>query len=227
VIVHPLLGGPRDSVAMKLYNRPFHWWGDMWTKPGTRTLEDLIDQGVLDSAKADWLVNHIRTGKSLLVAAEASRAGKSTLAYALLQKLPGNRERIYIRGTFEPFDWLKGSKPEDVVLLVNEFSPDLPVYCWGAAAKRVLELSSQGYQVIGCMHGLSVAAVMDQLSFPAVGATPAEVASLDAIAFRNASLDLGHRFNGVSEIDMLGFDSETNELTSTPLCLNSKDLPVR
>lgn len=212
---------------MKLYNRPFHWWGDMWTKPSTRSLEDLIEQGVLTQFEADWLVTHIQTGGSLLVAAEASRSGKSTLAYALLEKLPVERERIYIRGTFEPFDWVMTARPEDVVLLVNEFSPDLPVYCWGLAAKRVLELSLQGYQVIGCMHGLDTAAITTQLSDPAVGATAAEIASLDAIAFRNAELALGNRFNSLSAINLLSEDRELETVISTELVISEHDLPVR
>ncbi|HQY31460.1 MAG TPA: hypothetical protein PK691_09240, partial [Thermomicrobiales bacterium] len=90
---------------MKLHNRPFHWWGDIWTKPSTRSLSDLLEQHVLQQSEADWLIDHIGAGRSLIVATEASRAGKSTLAHALLEETPANRERIYIRGTYEPFDW--------------------------------------------------------------------------------------------------------------------------
>jgi hypothetical protein len=212
---------------MKLYNRPFHWWGDMWTKPGTRSLTDLVDQAVLTEAEAGWLVDHIRSGRSLVVAAEASRSGKSTLANALLETLTPERERIFIRGNYEPFDWLMTAQPERVVLLVNEFSPDLPVYCWGTAAKRILELSFQGYQVIGCMHGLTTESIAAQLTDPAVGATPQEVASLDAIAFRNAELALGHRFNSLSEIDLLSYDSQAEVLIVEPLSLLAGNLPER
>ena len=198
---------------MKLYHRPFHWWGDCWAKPSSRTLADLVEQLVLTPSQRDWLVAHLRSGGSLVVAAEESRSGKSTLAHALIDAVPPGRERIYVRGSYEPFDWVDSITPGNTTILVNEISPHLPVYSWGPSARRVLELAESGFQVLASMHGERPEQVTADLTSTSVGATAAQVAALDVIVFRNSDLAMGKRFNSVSSIWKLGYDPDHNKIT--------------
>ena len=100
----------------------------------TPTDADLIAQGVINAEKVAWLADHVRRGRSVVVAALRSGTGKSTLAHALIAEVDPERSRVYVRGSYEPFDWLASSDPNRTTILVNEISDHLPVYCWGVCA---------------------------------------------------------------------------------------------
>src|SRR6185436_9488690 len=120
------------------WEQPFAWWGPPWARPNLLSLADLIAQGVINAEKVAWLADHVRRGRSVVVAALRSGTGKSTLAHALIAEVDPERSRVYVRGSYEPFDWLASSDPNRTTILVNEISDHLPVYCWGVCAKRVL-----------------------------------------------------------------------------------------
>lgn len=162
---------------MASYNHPYHWWGDPWTTPNPMSLTELVETGVLTDSECDWLVDYIRQGGSLIVSAAGSNAGKSTLALALLDALSPSRERIYIRGTYEPFDWLPTADPTSTTLLVNEISPNLPIYCWGETATKVIALSGQGFQVIASMHATDTIDIAQQLTSQPINAKASDLAS--------------------------------------------------
>ena len=210
---------------MHLYERPYYWWGDVWSKPAPRSLGDLQHEGILGEAEASWLVGHIGSGGSLIVAAEKSRVGKSTLAWALTDAIASSRIRIFIRGNHEPFDWVRSIGPDRATLLVNEFSSDLPVYCWGSCAKRVLTLAKDGYQVLGCMHGQSVDDIATTLRGPAIGATAGEIASLNVVAFRNTDAAPGQRLTRLTSVARMVADDE-GTIRAEPAIVSNGDLPV-
>ena len=139
-------------VEMRPWERPYWWWGDPWAPASTMSLEDLVAAGVLTAGQSRDLIRRVTAGGSVVIAAAESGAGKSTLARALIDCLPSERHRIYIRGNHEPFDWVDVIPAERGTLLVNEFSPHLPTYCWGETARRVLDLVRSGYQLIATIH---------------------------------------------------------------------------
>jgi hypothetical protein len=144
---------PADApVEMRPWERPYWWWGDPWAPASTMSLEDLVGAAVLTAGQSRDLIRRVTAGGSVVIAAAESGAGKSTVARALIDCLPPERHRIYIRGNHEPFDWVDLIPPEQGTLLVNEFSPHLPTYCWGDTARRVLDLVRSGYQLIATTH---------------------------------------------------------------------------
>ena len=136
---------------------------------------------MLDLDVADALRRAVQAGESVVVAAEPSRVGKSTLADALVQELPAGAERVYIRGCYETFAFADNVGAARMALLVNEISPHLPTYLWGAAARRLLRLARDGAQVIGTIHASTPDDVVYQLSRQPVGATPDEIAALGTL----------------------------------------------
>jgi hypothetical protein len=100
---------------------------------------------------------------SLIVAAAPPLAGKSTTLTALLDFLPPDTERVYLRGLAEPFDFVGQVKPADSYLLCNEISPDLPTYLWGRKVLRLFELMREGYPMASTMHAGSAEEVVGLL----------------------------------------------------------------
>lgn len=184
--MHPDEASFRDELEwqrLPSWQEPFHWWGPSWNRAQPRRLDELVEDGVLDHATAATLVRAVHGGESIIVAAEPSRVGKSTLAAALVAELPEETEHIYIRGSFETFDFAGERDASRRALLVNEFSPHLPIYLWGGAARRVLQLAGEGAQVIGTIHASAPEEVIYQLSRQPIGATPAEIAALGTLVF--------------------------------------------
>lgn len=135
---------------------PFYWWGPVWVSPERRTLPWLIKQKMLTPHAAALLLTMLRARRSLVVISEQGAAGKSTLLSALLDRLPPPPARIYLRGAYEPFDFVGQTEPGSSVILINELSPHLPIYLWGPPVKRALELGVGGYQLMATSHGRSV-----------------------------------------------------------------------
>jgi len=195
---------------MCAWERPYWWWGDPWAPACSRSLEELIAAGLVTAGDARALAKHVAAGGSLVIAAEASGAGKSTLACALIDCLPPGRERIYIRGNHEPFDWIDVIRPEHGTLLVNEFSPHLPTYCWGDTARRVLDLVRDGYQLIATTH----AATADEAAM-----TLASQSSLSAPEIQSLADILT-----LAPVDLLGLRRPAGRVARDPRI--SADLPV-
>lgn len=182
--MHPDEASFRDELEWRRlppWHAPFHWWGPSWNRAQPRRLDELVEDGVLDHGTAATLVRAVHGGESIIVAAEPSRVGKSTLAAALVAELPEETEHIYIRGSFETFDFAGERDASRRALLVNEFSPHLPIYLWGGAARRVLQLAGESAQVMGTIHASAPEEVIYQLSRQPIGATPAEIAALGMV----------------------------------------------
>src|ERR671937_5478 len=104
---------------LRSYDEPFGWWGPVWSAPGPRSVGNLIADGILTAEAAALLSILLERRASLIVAAGPSGAGKTTLLTALLDFLPAETRRIYVRGCYEPFDFLETTDPAHSALLVN------------------------------------------------------------------------------------------------------------
>lgn len=195
------------AVAAKPGTQPFHWWGLPWTSPNPRTLAELVEHGTVRPTTAQFLAEHVRRGGSITVAAGASGAGKSTLAHALSAEIPPNRVRVYIRGRYEPFEWLGSTQPCTTTILVNEISPHLPVYCWGEQARTVLQLAVSSYQVVATLHAASIDELRGLLQAPPICASETEVVALNLVVFLDTYADSGttqYRIASIVQLEMLG-----------------------
>jgi type IV secretory pathway ATPase VirB11/archaellum biosynthesis ATPase len=107
---------------------------------------------VLSADLAALLAELVARRASIVVAAGPSGAGKTTLLTALLDALPPETRRVYLRGCYEPFDFLAATEPGRTALLVNEISGHLPIYLWGPGVRRLLEARQAGYQFAATAH---------------------------------------------------------------------------
>lgn len=137
-------GQPRDE--------PFYWWGPVWAPQHSRTLTQLVNQELLSAREAAVLAVLYRRGASLFVISRTSGACKSTLLDAIVQSGSQYRDRIYLRGSYETFDFLDGVDVRRCCLLVNEISPHLPIYLWGGGVGRFLHAAAAGYQLCATSH---------------------------------------------------------------------------
>jgi hypothetical protein len=112
----------------------------------------------IDSWTAANLWAALARNRSLAVVSGASGMGKTTLLTALLEFLPSQTRRIYLRGCFETFAFLSDPtiSPLESALLINEISPHLPVYLWGPAVGRVLEAARRGFALLATAHADSI-----------------------------------------------------------------------
>lgn len=163
------------------YDEPFGWWGPLWSPPDPRPLANLIEESVLTAECAALLGLLIERRASVIVAAGPSGAGKSTLLTALLDFLPAESRRIYIRGCYEPFDFLGVTDPQTSALLVNELSPHLPIYLWGSGVRRALQAVQTGYQLLGTAHATSVDEFVYSLAGYPLRVPALEIAALDLL----------------------------------------------
>lgn len=160
---------------------PYHWWGDAWAEPSLHALDELVGLGMLSAGSAEHLINHVALGGSVVVCSSRSRIGKSTLAHSLIEHAPPARDRIYTRGNHECFSWAEAISPASTTILVNEISPHLPIYTWGSALLRCLELGRRGAQIIATAHATSADRLVNQLVTPTVGAPVQDVVALGLV----------------------------------------------
>jgi energy-coupling factor transporter ATP-binding protein EcfA2 len=173
------------------FDEPFGWWGPVWTAPTPRSLQDLIAHDVLTAECAALLALLVERRASVVVAAGPSGAGKTTLLTALLDFLPAGTRRIYVRGCYEPFDFLGATEPKRAALLVNEFSPHLPIYLWGPGVRRALQAARDGYQLLATAHATSVDEFVYSLAGYPLRVPAEEIAAIDALVLLDAWMD-GH-----------------------------------
>jgi ABC-type glutathione transport system ATPase component len=169
---------------------------------------------MLSGEQASWLTMHVRNGGSLVVAALRSGTGKSTVAHALIDVLPPERPRIYLRGQAETFERVRPVPANAATILVNEMSDHLPVYCWGQCARRVLDLAAKGYQVIATVHADRPEALIALLRSPEIEASEAEIVALDIVVFLDIT-PRGERM--ITAITRLMIDADTNRPVARPV----------
>lgn len=150
------------SLPRPSYETPFYWWGYPSQAPSPPTLEALVAGGVLTRSEADFLVTALDDGKSLAVVSDTSGAGKSTFLWALTMSAQRDVSRIFVRGQYEPFAFrsLAEADSPPILLLINEVSPFLPVYCWGRVRDRLFGPEFSHVQKVATAHAASLDAFL-------------------------------------------------------------------
>lgn len=188
-------GLPRDEQ--------FYWWGPAWTKRHPQTLAQLVEREVLSADEAAVLAALFDRGVSIVVISLASGAGKSTLLDAIVQSGSQHRQRIYLRGGYETFDFLDFAQPGHSCLLVNEISPHLPIYLWGPGVGAFMHAAAEGYQLCATAHAADARSLIHLLTSPPLNVAlsdvhqPKVVVSLDA---RGGGESAGHTVHTITAI---------------------------
>jgi type IV secretory pathway ATPase VirB11/archaellum biosynthesis ATPase len=208
---------PARRPGAQTWHEPFHWWGPPWNPAPARTLAELVALDMLSDQQAAWLTRHVRNGGSVVVAAGPQGAGKSTLAHALIQEIPPDRQAVYVRGMYETFEWEEATEPERTTLLVNEISPHLPIYAWSETARRVLVLAESGSQVIATLHADTIEEVIAQLAAYPIRATASQLAALDVVVFLTVAVACDTLLRRVSAVVELGSSAATGGLIAHPV----------
>ena len=178
------------------------WWGFHPIPPEPRSIVELIRSGTLDAELGGllWLLLEARV--PLVVAAQRSRTGKTTLLNALLDFLPAATRRVELAGITETFDWLPHARelgwrsdavvagdspreaatdPTSSVLVAAELSDHLPSYTWGDAARVAIRAVSVGYGLAATIHADSLEEVFDALHRPPVALTDDELSRIGVV----------------------------------------------
>ena len=162
------------------YDVPIGWWGWNWEPPIPMSITQILAAGNLDERTAAlcWLV--LESHGSMLIAAEEPHSGKTTTLTALLDLLPRDVRRVFVRGWAETFDYVRHTDPASTLLLVNELSSHLPVYLWGPKAVRTFRSLSRGYALASTLHADSAEEAAAQLT-DELGVEPADLARIDLL----------------------------------------------
>src|SRR4051812_3503193 len=104
---------------MNDYKEPYSWWGGS-ARATPRSIVQLMDGGVLDAQLGGVLWAALSRRASVLVAAASKGAGATTVLTALLDLLPSDTDRIFLRGWEETFDFAQRFRPERSYALVNK-----------------------------------------------------------------------------------------------------------
>ena len=185
-------------------------WAFRPPRPQSRSIVELIDAGILDAELAATLWVLIEGRVPIVVAAEASGTGKSTLLDTLLGFLPPAVRTIELSGAAETFDWLPQAtelgwrrsrpakapdspvasapgngvgpvRPDDTVMLIPELSDHLPSYTWGAEARLAIRAASIGYGLAATTHADSLDEVFEVLRRPPVQLDDDELSRLGVV----------------------------------------------
>ena len=151
-------------LSARDYDVPVGWWGWNWDPPVPMSITEIVRAGNLDARTAALCGMAIEAHGSLLISAEHPHSGKTTTLTALLDYLPVDVRRIFVRGWSETFDFLEQTRPAETLLLVNELSSHLPVYLWGPKAVRLFGELRRGYALASTMHADSADEAVAQLT---------------------------------------------------------------
>jgi hypothetical protein len=143
---------------MDEYDEPFGWWGWHWQPAVPLSIMQIMNAGSADSDIMALLWALLARRASVLVAAEPPMAGKTTTLTALLDLMPADTKRVYLRGHYETFDFAReaDADPAHTYVLANEMSDHLAVYLWGSRIYKTFELLDQGYAIGSTMHAETV-----------------------------------------------------------------------
>ena len=87
---------------------PSEWWGPVGANQIQLTLQEIIENGSITNDMCSLLSQVVANGSSLLVASSRSGAGKTTLLTALVEQIDPSRRKVFVRGSYETFDFLQG-----------------------------------------------------------------------------------------------------------------------
>ena len=181
---------------------PFGWWGWHWQPPVPLSIMQIVEAGSADTHLMALLWAMLSRRASVIVAAEPPMAGKTTTLTALLDLLPPDTRRVYLRGHYETFDFVhdEGADPQHTYVLANEMSDHLAVYLWGSRIYKTFELLEQGYALGSTMHAETVDDVIAILNSDPLKVPPHWIARLTLVINLYVSGTYGpsvRRFNTV------------------------------
>ena len=208
---------------------PFGWWGWHWQPPVPLSIMQIIEAGSADSELMALLWAMLSRRASLIVAAEPPMAGKTTTLTALLDLLPPDTKKIYLRGHYETFDFAREESvdPAHTYVLANEMSDHLAVYLWGSRIYKTFELLDQGYAIGSTMHAETVDDVIAILNSDPLKVPPGWIAQLTLVINLYVSGTYGpsvRRFNTVHMLTPGTGDASDGLLPGVkPLLLSSWD----
>ena len=208
---------------------PFGWWGWHWQPPVPLSIMQIIEAGSADTELIALLWAMLSHRASLIVAAEPPMAGKTTTLTALLDLVPPDTKRIYLRGHYETFDFVheETADPTHTYVLANEMSDHLAVYLWGSRIYKTFELLDQGYAIGSTMHAETVDDVIAILNSDPLKVPPKWIAQLTLVINLYVTGTYGlsvRRFNTVHMLTEGSGDASDGLLPGVkPLLLSSWD----
>ncbi|HLI51846.1 MAG TPA: type II secretion system protein E [Thermomicrobiaceae bacterium] len=156
--------GQLNAQSVDPPEQPNGWWGYRHEPPDPLSITRLVDSGLLDPCTAAFLWLAIEAKASVFVVSEPSNAGKTTFLTALLDFLPEQVRRIYLRGWYERFTFMSEDDPAESYLLCNEISSHLPIYLWGRGVRRMFDALHAGFSLATTAHTTGAEGVIELLS---------------------------------------------------------------
>ncbi len=152
--LYPEPSGNRWWIA----EQPLPWLGPGRRRRGHRQLPALVAEGVISQDAAALLTVLLGHRASVLVIADRSSVGKTTLLEALLRCYPQRDRQVRLRGSFETFGWESDPRfrPDRAVLVAEEISGHLPTYLWGPPVGRFLDWRAHGCALAATAHADSM-----------------------------------------------------------------------
>ncbi|MDQ3929627.1 MAG: hypothetical protein M3328_10840 [Chloroflexota bacterium] len=195
---------------MDEHEEPFGWWGWHWQPPVPLSVMQIIDAGSADTGIMALLWAMLSRRASILVAAEPPMAGKTTTLTALLDLMPPDTRRVYLRGHYETFDFVReeGTDPRHTYVLANEMSDHLAVYLWGSRIYKTFELLEKGYAIGSTMHAERVDDVIAILDSDPLNVPARWIARLTLVVNLYVSSTYGAAVRRFNTIHMLERGSE-------------------
>jgi hypothetical protein len=183
------------------YEKPFGWWGLERDEPEPRSLPWLVKSGTLSAGEAAFLTLAVELRRTLIVVAEESQAGKTTLLTALLAFMHPATRPIYVRGIYERFAFVSELEPDGRYVLCNEISAHLPTYLWGRGVRHLFDGLANGFRMATTMHAASAADALNQLQRYPLDVPASSLAWLDLIVTLKRGLVDTHEVRRVVAID--------------------------
>jgi hypothetical protein len=214
---------------MEEHDEPFGWWGWHWQPPVPLSVMQIIDAGSADTGLMALVWAMLARRASIIVAAEPPMAGKTTTLTALLDLMPPDTRRVYLRGHYETFDFTlePGADPHKTYVLANEMSDHLAVYLWGSRVYKMFELITQGYAIGSTMHAETVNDVIAILDSEPLSVPADWIARLTLVVNLYVSSTYGSAVRRFNTVHMLGpgnHDGASGLLPGVrPLLLSSWD----
>ncbi len=211
------------------HEEPFGWWGWHWQPPVPLSIMQIIEAGSTDTQLMALVWAMLSRRASVIVAAEPPMAGKTTTLTALLDLVPPDTKRVYLRGHYETFDFVhdEAADPTHTYVLANEMSDHLAVYLWGSRIYKTFELLDQGYAIGSTMHAETVDDVIAILNSDPLKVPPKWIAQLTLVINLYVSGTYGpsvRRFNTVHMLTKGRGDASDGLLPGVkPVLLSSWD----
>ena len=161
------------------FSFPDFWWGsqDRALSQPSFTILSLLKGRLLSVETAALIWSLLARRASLIVVGGHYRGGgKTTTLSALTGFFPTDTDLAFTHGSSEDFAFVQTAEPRSTYIMVNELSNHTPWYLWDDKARRVFELTEQGYAFAGTLHAESIEEVVSTLMTPEVGLSPPVIA---------------------------------------------------